>query len=156
TRQGERAGHRDGSIRNLSAHCAPILSQRPDRGGPLSRGATGQSTFSEAVATVRSPGAQEPGLAQFDASPSLAFKRYSEGAPASVPGPRTGLAGVLFCQTAAQWLFGFEDPKAQAGPEDVAQVPAAHRPVRTKPSPCFGGNTAIVARTHCAHVALFQ
>src|SRR5690606_36191375 len=143
-RQGERAGHRDGSVRDLSAHCACVLSQRPDRGGSLSR-ASGQPSLLEAVATVRPRGTPAPGVAQPHAPPSLEAERRAKGTVASVPGSRPRAARVVLCQATAQWFSGPEDRDAKARQADAAQILKVAGAVRAQPGTQSSGDVALVA-----------
>src|SRR5690606_30954489 len=142
-RPGERAGHRDGPVRDLSAHCACVLSQRPDRGGSLSRRASGQPAFLEAVATVRPRGTPAPGVAQPHAPPSLEAERRAKGTVASVPGSRPRAARVVLCQAAAQRLSGPEDRDAKARQADAAQILKVARAVRAQPGTRSSGDVAL-------------
>src|SRR5690554_1749917 len=138
-RPGERAGHRDGPVRDLSAHCACVLSPRPDRGGSLSRRASGQPALLETVATVRPRGTQAPGVAQPHAPPSLEAERRAKDTVASVPGSRPRAARVVLCQAAAQRLSGDEDTESATGSRDLAEVPPIAWAIRTKPRAFIGG-----------------
>src|SRR5690606_35647113 len=78
------------------------------------------------------------------------------GTLASVPGPVARAAGTVLCQAAIEWISRDETSQAQASQTAIAQVPGVDPTVRAKPGQELGRYANIVARTHCAHVALHQ